>query len=318
MAFASGASLFTAGPLQAEPLLTRNQSPLVAPYGLPGVLSARLPAKGDGSVTGVLNWSNSYETDDHDDHFYTLDAETQEWRIAFEHGISDRFAVRAELPWRKLSGGSLDGFIENWHSTFGLPNGGRDDAPQDRLLVQYSEGEDLLLQVNRDGSGVADIPLALGYQITASDKSALAAWLSVKLPVGDAKDLTGSGATDVALSLAGQAQLAEHWQLFGQADLTWLGEGDVLPQLQEDYAWSALAGVTWNAWRTLDLTVQLSANSPIFNGTGTTFDGDAVVLGFGGSWRTESGWRFDLGFDEDVQVGASPDFVINLAVQRRY
>jgi hypothetical protein len=315
---ALAAGFLAPAPAHADPLPTRNQGALVVPYGLPGVLPARLPAKGGGSASLVMNWANTYETDDSGDRAYTMDAETMEWRVIGEYGLTDRFALRAELPWRKLDGGSLDGFIESWHSTFGLPNGGRDDAPEDRLLIQYTEGAVTQLQIDRDGSGLADIPLAVGYQVSASEKTAVSAWLSVKLPTGDAQDLTGSGSTDVALSVAAQTQLAERWQLFGQFDLAWLGEGDVLPQMQEDYAWSALAGVTWNPWRALDLTVQFSGNSKIFSDTGTTLDGDAVVLGFGGSWRTAGGWKFDLGFDEDVQVGASPDFVINLAAQRRF
>ena len=39
---------------------------------------------------------------------------------------------------------------------------------------------------------------------------------------------------------------------------------------------------------------------------------------FGGSWRTEGGWRFDVGVSEDLQAGASPDIAFNLAVARSY
>ena len=43
----------------AEPLLTRNQSALVAVYGLPSPLPARLPPAGNGRIAGVVNWSNT-------------------------------------------------------------------------------------------------------------------------------------------------------------------------------------------------------------------------------------------------------------------
>ncbi len=130
--------------------------------------------------------------------------------------------------------------------------------------------------------------------------------------------MTGSGATDVAVSLAAQTQLAEHWQLFGQVDATWLGKGDILADLQKNYVWSALAGVSWNAWRTLDLTVQFAANSSVFDAESTSLAGDAVVLSFGGSYRTSGGWRWDIGMSEDVQVDASPDANFIFAVQRAF
>jgi hypothetical protein len=146
----------------------------------------------------------------------------------------------------------------------------------------------------------------------------VATWLTVKAPVGDADDLSGSGAVDVALSLAAEAALAERWQVFGQMDIAWLGEGDVLTELQEDFAWSALAGVTWNAWRGLDLTVQFNANSSIFDVPDLDLAGDAVLVTFGGSYRTAGGWQFDFGVSEDIEVDASPDVAFNFALRHDF
>jgi hypothetical protein len=122
----------------------------------------------------------------------------------------------------------------------------------------------------------------------------------------------------VAVSLAAQSQLAEHWQVFGQFDLAWLGKGDVMPGYQQDWAVAGLAGVSWNAWRALDLTVQLYANSKVFDVPVNGVSGDAVVLGFGGTWRTDGGWRFDFGMNEDVDVGASPDATFYLLLQKTF
>ena len=158
----------------------------------------------------------------------------------------------------------------------------------------------------------------MGYQVTASEHRALAAWLTVKLPTGDSDDLLGSGAADVALSLAGQTQLSENWQLFGQVDAVWLGDGDILPDYQQSFAVAGLAGVSWNAWRGLDLTVQFYANSQIFDVPVTGLSGDAVVLSYGGSYRTTGGWRFDFGMNEDIDVDASPDATFYFLVQKTY
>jgi hypothetical protein len=302
----------------AEPFLTRNQNPLLALHGLPSPLLARLPPAGGGRVAGVINWSNTEKQDFSPDGSYTLDAEVLELRLHFTHAFGDRFAVHAELPWRQVSEGSLDGFIDDWHGVFGLPGGSRRRLPEDQLLIAFEQGGATLLSIDESTSGIGDIPVALGYQLYATDRAALAAWLSVKAPTGSADELTGSGAVDVAATLAGQSQLHERWQIFGQASVAWLGEGDLLPDLQESFAWTLMGGLSWTAWRALDLTAQVEANSRLYDGIESELDGDAIVLTLGGSWRTAGGWRYDVGVSEDLQAGASPDIVFNFAVARVY
>ncbi len=311
------AGLLLAPAVGAGPLPTRNENPLLAPFGVPNVLPARLPTAGSDEAGLTLNWSNSITVETAGDASFHMDAEAQEWRLDWIHAFTDRVAVRAELPWRRLGGGSLDSAIEQWHDLWGLPNGDRDKVPQDDLRIEYGEGSRTLLQVANDTSGLGDIPLSVGYQLAADDQRAVAAWLTLKAPTGQASDLSGSGALDVALSVAAEWQFLEHWQWFGQADLTWLGDGDVLTARQRHGVGSAMTGLTWNAWRGLDLTVQLDANSSVFDAP-THVAGDALVLGFGGSYRTEGGWRFDLGFGEDLTVDAAPDFTIVFGARRGF
>ena len=311
-------ALLVPASLAAEPLLTRNQNPLVLPYGLPNPLPARLPAAGSGRATLDINWSNSADDDISGSHDFTIDAETQDIRLRLEYAFGTNWAGLVEIPWRHLSGGTLDGPIENWHDLFGLPNGARDRMPKDRLLIEYQQGDAVQLQVDDSASGIADVPVALGYQVNATERGALSGWLTVDVPVGSSSELLGSGAVDVALSVAGQAQLAEHWQVFGQVDAVWLGQGDILPEYQQSFAWAGLAGVSWNAWRSLDLTVQFYANSRIFDTSIKGLSGDAVVLSYGGTWRTPGGWRFDFGMNEDIEVSASPDATFYFAVQHGF
>jgi Protein of unknown function (DUF3187) len=304
-------------PAHADPILTRNQHPLVALYGLPLPLAARLPGAGSGSLGATVNWSNIATTDTTDQRSYTLDGEVFEARVQAKHALGERFAVQGQLAWRQLSGGSLDSLVESWHDLFNLPNGSRNRLPEDALLIEYRSGGSTLLQVDDETSGLADLPLAFGYQLTASDQSAVATWLTIKVPTGQAADLTGSGAVDVALSLAGERQLSERWQLFGQASVVWLGEGDVLADLQQDFAGSLLAGATWSALQRLELTAQVEANTAVLD-TGTDLDGDAVVLTLGGRYRTDTGWAIDFGFSEDLQISASPDIVFVFGVRRSF
>lgn len=302
--------------LAAEPLVTMNQNPLVLPYGLPLPLPAQLAPPGAGRYTLEVNWSNSATIETSGGYEATLDAETVDVRVRLEHSPGMRWSVMAELPWRNIGSGSLDGPIDDWHDVWGLPDGDRDDMPEDRYLISAQDRGQIVLRRDDGGSGVADIPLRVGYQFVADEQTAVSGWLTVDLPTGDADHLLGSGATDVAASVAAQSQLSGHWQAFGQADLAWLGDGDILPAEQQNWVVAGLAGVTWNAWRALDLTVQLYANSQLFDVPVNGLSGDAVVLGFGGTWRTEGGWRFDLGMNEDAQVDASPDATFYALAQK--
>jgi hypothetical protein len=300
---------------QAEPFVVRNQNPLLAPFGLPNPLPARLPEAGGGRFAANLHWGNAQHEESNSDEDFVVDAEMLEFRLRYQRALGPRLALYAELPWRRTWEGVLDGFIDRWHDITGLPGDSRDQGPEDRLLVEHVIAGQSAYRFDQPGSGIGDIPVGLGYQLMATPDTALSAWLTLKAPTGDPEDLTGSGALDVALSLAAERALSGHLRVFGQLDATWLGDGDLLPALQEDLVWSGMAGLSWNAWRTLDLTAQLAANSRIYSAAGA-LAGDALVLVFGGSWRTAGGWRFDVSVSEDVDVNASPDVVLNFGLAR--
>ncbi len=104
-------------------------------------------------------------------------------------------------------GGFLDSFIIGWHDTFGLPQGGRDRAPKNRLAYSYRDSQGQKLLMNRSGEGVGDIVLTGGLKLY-EDKSAvlhdtLALRATAKLPTGDSAQLRGSGAAGGSVSLCG-------------------------------------------------------------------------------------------------------------------
>jgi hypothetical protein len=317
-ALIGAATLLPWVPAQSEPFAVRNQHPLVAIYGLPSPLPARLPAKGTTQAAIHFNWASFATVESRGNLGVTLDGEVFETRVRVDHGWGERFALHAELAYRRMGAGSLDGVIDGWHDAFGFPDGSRDKLPEDDFLLEYRAGSTTPLLVERETAGLADIPIALGVALRESESAAVAAWLSVKVPTGRAQDLTGSGATDVALSLSAEVRPTERWELFGQANVAWLGEGEVLPEAQQDLAWSLLAGASWNAWRRLDLTAQLETNSAVLDTGLAQLDGAATVLTFGGSYVTTGGWRFDVGVSEDLEVDESPDVVFNLGVRREF
>jgi hypothetical protein len=303
---------------RAEPLPVRNQHPLVQLFGLPAPLPARFATAGTGSLGAGIDWASFAVVQGDGAEHLTLDGESIDAHVALDRTVSPRVALHAELGWRRLDGGVLDPFIDDFHDLLNLPHGSRPQLPHDRLRITYARQGVEQLDVEEDRSGFADLRLAIGWQWLASDASALAAWVTAKLPTGQPGELTGSGAADAAFSLVAQRRLSARLQLFGQANLTVLGHGDLLSARQRDVVGSALAGATWHTLRGLDLTAQVDVNSKVFDVGLEGLDGEAVVLSLGCGYRTEHAWSFDFGLSEDVKIDASPDVVFVFAVRHGF
>lgn len=304
------------GIASAAPFPTRDQNPLLAGYGLPMPMPARLAASDEWRLAADLNWSSSAISQSTGAEALIVDAETRELRLTAGHSFADRWSFQLQLPYRYTGAGNLDSFIDGWHDAFGLPDGERSDFPQDRFRIAYERDGVVEFDTQSSVSGIGDISADIGYQLWTDPTSSLAAWLSVKLPTGDAGKLTGSGAADAALVIAGEHRFAERWSAFGQFGVTYLGNGDLLADQQRNVVWSGLAGVSVRIWRGLDFKMQFDAHSAVFDDTALDFLGEAVVLSVGGAYRFESGWTLDAGVSEDIVVDASPDVVFVLGLRR--
>jgi hypothetical protein len=299
----------------AAPFPTRDQNPLLAGYGLPMPMPARIVPPGQWRAAADLNWGSSAIAQSDRGEALIVDAETRELRVTLERGFADRWALQLQLPWRYTGGGNLDGFIDNWHEVFGLPDGARRDFPRDRLRIAYARDNAVRYDRQSSMEGIADVSAAVGYQWIFDADSAVAAWLTVKLPVGDADKLTGSGATDAALVVAGEQRFGNRWFAFGQLGLTYLGNGDLLADRQRDVVWSGLAGAGVHLWRGLELKLQFDAHDAVFD-SAVDFLGDAAIFTVGGGYQFESGWKLDIGVSEDIVVDRSPDVVLVLGVRK--
>ncbi|MFC4311216.1 DUF3187 family protein [Steroidobacter flavus] len=297
------------------PFVVRDQNPLLAGFGVPSTMPSRLTSGFAGGLD--LYWGSTAIMQSHGDEALLVDAETREARAILEGKLTDRVGWRLQLPYRYTGGGSLDSFIDSWHDTFGLPDGARSALPRDQIAIAYTRAGTRELNVTSSSSGLADIQAALGYELHSAPGSALTAWLDVKLPTGDADKLTGSGAADVSFVLAGQhSPLNSRWTVFGQAGVTYLGDGDLLPSDQQrSVVWSGMAGVSVLAWRGLSLKAQIDAHSAAYD-SDLDFFSNAVVLTVGGDYLFKSGWRLDLGVSEDIAVEHSPDVVFVLGIHQ--
>jgi Protein of unknown function (DUF3187) len=245
-----------------------------------------------------------------------LDAELQRWQLSFSRPLNDHLSLRVELPYLAVSGGHLDNFIESWHRTFGLPNGNRAVSPTNRLLVQHQHMANVDYLRTAAASGIGDLTLRLGWNFTTQPTQQRALWFSLKLPSGAAGRLTGSGATDVALSLATAQSLSARFSTQQQLSLSLLGTGQRLSHQQLTAVWSGSLGLDAAITPHWSALLQLDAHSKVFT-TGLRALGNALQLSLGPRYQ-HGAWQGSLFVSEDIAVDTAPDVQFQLAITRRY
>jgi hypothetical protein len=193
-----------------------------------------------------------------------------------------------------------------------LPEGVRPALPHDQLRISYERDDITLIDERSTHSGLGDVSLQLGKRL---GETPMTAWLSVKLPTGDADEFTGSGSIDAAAAIALEHSFAERYSVFAQAAASWLGDGDRLSTQQENVVWSGMAGVSARTFGSLRLIAQVDAHSAVFDST-EDFLGEAVMLTVGGTYRIADQWDMSFAVTEDIAVESAPDVTFLLQLKR--
>lgn len=316
------AVLFLPAPLAAQPIspfFSFNQSPIIQVHGLPAIDNARVLGDAQARYRLVHDLANNYTFRQTADEALLFDGETSRTTFVYARGIGGSWEWGMQIPYVRHAGGSLDAFIEDWHDTFFLPQGGRDAAPRHRLTYSYQRNGVTELLLNEPVSGIGDLRLTLGRQWSspgAPTRVALRGALS--LPSGDSAELRGSGAVDAALWAS--ADRARPWwgfdgSLYGGGGLLWMGDGEVLADQQRRLAafGSLGAGARLRPW--LALKLQLDLHTPLYDHSGLVqVNATAVQLLMGGELQLGRNTRLELMVGEDPTVHASPDVVFHLGL----
>ncbi|GJL83265.1 MAG: hypothetical protein DHS20C01_28990 [marine bacterium B5-7] len=293
-----------------------NRNPFASLYGVSSQQPGQIPAAGELSGAFQLEFANNFASSTAAGDTVVLDGESIYATLDMRRGFGNGWSGGLEIPLVNHSGGFLDGIIESWHDLFGIDDD-RDATQKDQLDYRYSRGATTLADVDDSVTGFGDVRLNIGKSLIEGDETAASAWFQVKLPTGDAEDLTGSGAFDVSARLQGSQRLGTYTTLYGGAGIAWLGEGDVLADQQEDFAGSFTAGLSWQRWSRVALKVQLDGQTSLYSDAPDQVGSDAAQLSFGGSFYIGKRTIFDLAVVEDeINGDASPDFGIHMRVRR--
>jgi hypothetical protein len=170
-------------------------------------------------------------------------------------------------------------------------------------------------------TGIGDVTLHVGHRLgDAEGTRRLALRAQLKAPTGDSERLFGSGGWDAALWLQAQdSWTARLWWSAG-AGVSYLGGGDVLPDLQRNLVGILNLGAGWQPWRRLSLQLQADLQSPAYQDTSLGQLSDtAVQLSIGGSARFTDRLYFDFAVVEnEFTPDASPDVSFHVRLRTRW
>jgi hypothetical protein len=317
-------AIIPAADMEITPFRTTNQSPLVMIHPLPAESSAVISPKGKFSSALTFDLANSYSLSSTATESILLDGESYRWTASTRYGLTDRIEVGIEIPWVLYGGGFLDSFIIDWHDTFGMPQGGRDVAPKNRIHYSYSDAGQQKMLMDSSGSGLGDIVLTGGVKLY-EEKSpalhdALALRSTVKLPSGDSDELRGSGAFGGTVSLCGSSNHFTEWGalgLFGSVGGMISAKGDVLKDQQETVAAFGTLGLGWGPAPWISFKVQLNANTPLYKDSSLPeLSKSAVMLVTGGALQLPGDYQLDIGVSEDISVATAPDVAFHVGLSR--
>jgi hypothetical protein len=294
----------------AEPLEIRNLNPLVAIFGLP---PWDVPTSGR-RLEASFDVANHYRLSLRNGQLLVLDGETTRTAVSFTQGFGERWSIGAEVPIFHVSGGVLDDLIDGWHSTFALPDGGRNNRPEGVLLFLMAAGTGLFFELDEPQTGLGDIELTAARSFGSSGGFVLQA--AVKLPTGDEEMLAGSGSTDWSLTFMRSRPLPMRQRAAGYfwgVGVVHAGEPTLIDFDSEEWVYTAILGGTWQPWQRFGLKAQLDYHSPFYNSPLEEI-GEAAIQASLGAWmnRNDKSW-LEFAIVEDVEVSTAPDVVLKIA-----
>ncbi len=251
-----------------------------------------------------------------------LDGETSELALRWRVPVGRCRAVDVRGALLAHAEGVFDGPIESWHEAFGLPNAGREEAPENRLSFVHVAADGERVALDRASAGLADLQLAFAWapgcgRRVDGDDGSIVLRAGIDLPTGDESSWLGNGAPDVFVDVQSPVwtpawTMGREWptRLAASVGVVLPGEGDVLPEPVDVAAYGA-AGlrVPFGAGSPWTLSASLDWHTRLYDSALTELGSGAVQLGVGIERRVPGLGVAGFAILEDVLVDTSSDIV---------
>jgi hypothetical protein len=147
------------------PVAVRDAFPLARFRLGPTPTSASTLGAGQSSLRTSIDWSTTHAEHSAD---FIFDSESRLLELAGAHGLTDGLEASARIGYLWRGGGAFDSTVNGFHDLFGLPDGGRDDSPSDRFLVNGFTRQGFYRELS-DGGSVTDLVVGLKQRLSEGD-----------------------------------------------------------------------------------------------------------------------------------------------------
>jgi hypothetical protein len=303
------------------PLQTTNRFPLHMLVLTPRPVNADLPKRGTIGATLAMEYSNTYFNFRNARWDLVVDTEVFVAELSAVYGVTEKLAVRLDVPMISMQGGFLDGFLQNYHDFLGVPNYDREDRPKNEFAYRATKDGRLWVQGESGALQISDVRFSIQYALLsmtlaghALDSSVLT---TLKCPAGDADSGLGSGQYDAGMFLPIK-WTGDRWSIYLMPGLIWIDDPQTSgAHVSAGNTTSFFAGAAFEyseKWRWL---AQLNYYSSPFEETGLDeLDDGALELAFGFQRTLSPSLYWEFAFSEDLTL-AVPDFNIRLAMTWR-
>ncbi|MCF8033625.1 MAG: DUF3187 family protein [Desulfarculaceae bacterium] len=298
---------------QSQPFAVPNQSPLalsLVPFSPQG---AAVDRAGTSRLRLTTAYSSVFVRQSSSRASLDLDMELAYAALAYDYALPHGVRLGLELPAAFYWGGFMDGFIESYHRALGLPNGGREQVPQDLVRYQASSRGRRIISQDSSTQGVGDVRLKGAWSLLARPGMGLSLLGQLSLPSGDPDKGLGAGGAVPALGLAGGLTHGR-WSFNANAMYFSLGSTSLLDPLEPDDVWAGSLSLGWAWSNALTLRAQLNGATPLVDDTGVEgLDNGMLQVLLGFQWVPTKGQLISVAFAEDLIYYTSPDFTLSLS-----
>jgi hypothetical protein len=289
------------------PLQVKNQYPIFLHADQQYLEKAAM----ENSMSYSLSHSSTYTVQQSGEWTINLDMEITEINFRYRRIVKDLFEFNLDLPIIVLGGGFMDGFLEDYHDTFGFSDYGRSERPHNDFLYEVKRNGNTIID-GKSGINIGDIRLAVKKPLLSSDNFTLSLRGDVEIPVSSAKKGYSNGSFDAGVSVLLDKRITD--RIMTHFNLGYVFPGDVRGYERLDiknfiHGGAAIDAVLSENW---NIIIQLQGQSAIYPETDLrAVDRDEYLIAFGGRYQTETG-TLEFSLTEDLNTSGAPDFIINL------
>jgi len=295
------------------PIPYRSVMPLSLVFPHPSPEGAAVLEAGRTRFEARADYGSVFVSDRRGSERILVDGEFSRTALAVRCGTGGRTEVGVEIPFLRYSSGSFDRFIEDWHSFFGLPQGKRDENPDNRYTVSYGNEKGTFFSADEDGFHLGDIPVTVKVGLSDPRKAAVGLALRgmVELPTGNESRGFGNGKVDGSAGVVVEKRF-ENLAFYSSLD-------EVIPGTPDSFEGVRAARVTHGSLaaeyllcRGVAVIVQTDwQTGALTSARLREFDGPQWMGALGGAFRLGENSFLRVSMEEDFTTDSSPDFTVS-------